>query len=428
MAASTNYSSRWNIKVSSSKRYFKRSGRSSLFILGWICAGLLLIAVVVAGIWWLCWPKDTVTASIRIAASEPCLLSSIANKYAPDEFEIYKNTQKELLTNPLVLNAALQNPKCSELQSRKNEPDLAGWLKSKLRITFPEHSEIMQVSLSGANREELVILVNAVADAYIANVVDAERNLLDERISKLKNIQFEETQKLKDSLNEMRRMAASLGTSETETLNVKQKNMLDELANVRSESIRSQFDLNRANAELASLKALKEATENQPITDIEVQMQMGNSDPILQDLRWQLVQEKQASESMQGLIASSSKSRSVQKDVGNMFRIQQQYAERLDTLRKGLASKNIADVDKEIKKLEAQIEVMKKQNDVTIQELMELRKETDRIGTSSIEMQMRRADNASAQKFLDSITTELEKLNMEKKSAPRVSKLMKEVE
>jgi capsular exopolysaccharide synthesis family protein len=83
--------------------------------------------------------------------------------------------------------------------------------------------------------------------------------------------------------------------------------------------------------------------------------------------------------------------------------------------RKGIA-------EREVKKLEAAMEIAKKQNEVAQEDLKALKKEADRIGVQSIDMQMRRAAIVNSQKALDEIAGKLEKLNLEAKMAPRVTK------
>jgi capsular exopolysaccharide synthesis family protein len=222
-------------------------------------------------------------------------------------------------------------------------------------------------------------------------------------------------------------MAQNFGTSETETLNIKQQNTLAELANYRSEMIRNQFELNRMNADRVALKALLDAAAEQPITDVEVQMTCG-ADQILHDLGLQLVDEQARTEFMAGAISTSSKSKSAQNAIDQMGRVKRKYDARVAVLREELTKKKRGDLDRDIKKLDAQIEVAKKQYDVTQEEVTRLRKEADTFGMSSIDMQMRRSANATSQKSLDSITSELETLSVEATTALRVTKIQDTVE
>jgi polysaccharide biosynthesis transport protein len=405
----------------------------------WVLAtglGLLIMPIIGAAVWFGMGASYTASAYLKCLLKPDDILKA---PYAPPptemEFDVFKNTQLSLMTNPLVLNASLRREETvreekiiiGKLPILADEDDPVDWLTRKLSISFPRKDEILKVSITTKNPTHSAAIVQAVVNAYVDDIVNAERNALDAQISKLKNFQVEKTQEVKDALNELRRMAASLGTSETETLNLKQKNTLDELATVRSESIRSQFELNRVNAELASLEAVKEASESQQITDVEVSMTC-QADPILQDLGKQLVYEQQSQEYLIGTMVSTSKSGGVQSQLRKLGQIQAKYKARIDSLKEELANKKRNEVERDIKRLGAQVEILKKQSEVSQEELKELRKEADRFGMSSIDMQMRRAGTVNAQKALDGITAELETLNVQRKRAPRVSKMNQDVE
>ena len=352
--------------------------------------------------------KPTATAFLHIAMADK-MTSPSGGQISRTEFEIFKNTHQQLIVNRMILRAALKMPGIGELAIVKNEKDPIDWLSRNLQVTFPAKAEIMQVSLSGGNRKELAMLVNAVVDAYMAEVVDAERKKLDNRIGELKGIQAGKAQEVKDSLNDLRKMAQSLGISDSETLTLKQKNILDELQLFRTESIRSQFDLNRMNVKLASQKAILEIVKNAPISDIECEL-FAASDFVLKKLQEEIYNREIAADA---------------KDQARMDSLKKKYAERIEQIREEIKHKSLADVEKEIKKLEAAIDVATKQLQVIQEDVRHLRKEADGFGMSSIDMQMRRAANAITQKSLDNITAELEKLQVESHSSPRITVLEK---
>ncbi len=340
-----------------------------------------------------------------------------------------------MITNRLVLNAALHREVkvgdekyvIAKFPILAEEYDPVGWLIKKLSISFPRKDEILKVSITTKNPAQSAAIVTAVTDAYYAEVVEAERKKRDDRISELRGIQVNKASELKDSLNDLKRMAENLGTSETDTLNIKQKNILDELATFRQESTRNKFDSNRMMSELAARKADRDAIESQPVTDIEVQLLCSN-DPILHDLGKQLVDMLAYRETVTSAIAPNSKSQGASMVLNQMARTQEKYNNRMEQLKQELQAKKRAEAEREIKKLEASIEIAKKQNDGLEEDLKRLRKEADRIGVSSIDMQMRRAANENSRKALDSITSELDTLNVENNTAPRVSKLQEAAE
>ncbi len=66
--------------------------------------------------------------------------------------------------------------------AKKNPVD---WLQRNLSVSFPGHAEVMQVSLSGDDPKEVTILVNAVVDTYLNEIVSAERAEKRSRLSDL---------------------------------------------------------------------------------------------------------------------------------------------------------------------------------------------------------------------------------------------------
>jgi polysaccharide biosynthesis transport protein len=351
--------------------------------------------------------KVNAKALLRVAMSQKTVIPPNEQNLQA-EFGIFKNTQHELLRCPFVLRAALEKPVIADLPIIKSQKSPVEWLRRNLQVTFPSNAEIMQVSFLGASPKEQATLVNAVVDAYMEKVVDAEREKIQDRLNELRRIQVNKVDEVKTSLSDLRRMADMLGTSESDILNIKQKNLLDELSILRSEWIRSQSELNRMNAQLASQKALLEAEENAPISDIECEL-FASSDFILKKLQEEIIPRKIAD----------------QKNKNELDRLQKEYVERIEKIREEIKRKRQAAIEKEIKKIEAAISILNKQHEITTEDVKQLRKDADRFGMSSIDMQMRRSAIANANKSLDAITAELEKLQIEARTTPRVTVLEK---
>lgn len=368
------------------------------------------------------WGSEKVNASAYLRVSPADASQPFDAKNLQAEFDIFKNTQIQLLFSPIVLRAALKRPGVADLEIVKKQENPLHWLGRNLKINAPANSEIVQISLPGgdASLKELATLVNAVIDAYMAEIVDAERAKRDQRVTELKKFQMERSQELKDTIVELRKMAESLGTSDSESLTVREKIMLDELALYRTEFVRSQFELNRMLADLTARKAELDVVEQQPITGIEVQAACPN-DAILNELATWLAKADEFDETAE----SNGKSPSALLTAKHIERAKKKYEVRLDRLKQDLAQKRRADIEREIKKLEAAIQFLTKQQEAAREELKLLRKEADRIGVSSTNMQMRRADIANREKSLDALTAEIEKLQIELHAPPRITVLEK---
>jgi hypothetical protein len=139
-------------------------------------------ALVAAAIWFLLpAPKATVAAKIHIPANNQAILgqNAILGK---------ESTQRHaaLVKSRLVLNAALKNEKVVNADPAfLHDRDTLSWLEQEIKVDFPSGPEIMRVSMVGDKTEELVILVDAVVDAYMKEFQSSQSLALKQRIETL---------------------------------------------------------------------------------------------------------------------------------------------------------------------------------------------------------------------------------------------------
>lgn len=118
------------------------------------------------------------------------------------EFEVYKNTQAQLLKSTMVLQAALTNPSIKSLAIVKKQQNAPQWLQSKLSVQVPGSTELMQVQLkSTGDPTETTSILDAVVEAYLTEIVEQERQegldrlaTLEARMEKLSGLEASETQ------------------------------------------------------------------------------------------------------------------------------------------------------------------------------------------------------------------------------------------
>ena len=72
----------------------------------------------------------------------------------------------------LVLNAALHDPKVIELPLLANKIDTVAWLEKEVQVDFSFAPEIMRIAMNGMETDDLVVLVNAIREAYKREVVE----------------------------------------------------------------------------------------------------------------------------------------------------------------------------------------------------------------------------------------------------------------
>lgn len=118
-----------------------------------------------------------VFALLRIYYRQPMILSDDRMHTADlDEFNLYKRTQQVLVTSDFVIRAALRKNDLVQIPFIGNQGNRkVRWLAGKLQVDFPNDAEIMRIGMSGENVSHMVRVVNAIVDAYLREVVDAER-------------------------------------------------------------------------------------------------------------------------------------------------------------------------------------------------------------------------------------------------------------
>ena len=165
-----------------------------------IIGGLVIGVVATAAAFFLVPPpKYTVKAMIHVASS-PARIIFQTSESVPD-YRSYQRTQATLAKSRKVLTAALRHPEVAGLRSIPIEGDGASWLDRELKVDFPGGAEIMTVTMTGADAKDATILVNAVCDAYLKQIVEEERRDRVTRYDGLKTL----FNKFQDELREKRK-------------------------------------------------------------------------------------------------------------------------------------------------------------------------------------------------------------------------------
>jgi capsular exopolysaccharide synthesis family protein len=217
--------------------------------LGLFCAGLTAVVT-----WYvLPLPKYTATAMLEAAAVKGKIVFDLESSRSNPvtEYKLYQETQQKIITSPFVLAAALRDPKIARLSLVRNQLDPIDWLSRKITVAFT--GEILTISLGGNDPEEITQLVNAVTNAYIREVVNAEHNERLDRHAKLKDSFNDYMEKLKDKRKKLQELALEAGSNEKTTLALKQQMQMahhqdvqHELTRVTGERHKAEMDLQLA--------------------------------------------------------------------------------------------------------------------------------------------------------------------------------------
>jgi chromosome segregation ATPase len=340
-----------------------------------------------------------------------------------NEYELFKNTQMQYINSDFVLNAALHRPEghpISRLPILRKQADPVAWLKSHLYVSFPLKGEVMEVSLSADDSEEAADIVTAIVEAYKSEVVDNEMNKRRDRVSELERLYTDNDQIVRNRRNDLKLLAEQLGAAETENLNLKQKLTLEELALYRNQLAQHDFEIGRLRSELGSRQAELKAVQSADISDLECEM-FAQSDPVLKGLMQEIMWRKMDKEFGSHAQTPEDKSnKDVEKHQVDLEKLTKEYADRIKQVREEILHKRQTEVEKEIKRLEAAIEIANKQQKANESEVQHLKKQAEQFGSSSVDVQMLRSDIEVREKSLEAIAAERDKLRVELRAPPRI--------
>ncbi|NOX56004.1 MAG: polysaccharide biosynthesis tyrosine autokinase, partial [Planctomycetes bacterium] len=237
-----------------------------------LALGLTLGAGASAGAWFVIPSPFTAFSDLRINAVPERVLFKTSE--AEPGFSTYKQTQSILVKSPFVLNAALRQPGIADLPLLKEAEAATGkrpidWLEDKLKVSSPA-TEFLRVSLSGERPDDLAAVVNAVVQAYLDEVVNADQKRRRERLRQLEDVHQELEEGLRTKQAALKRLAEQLDTTDPETFNVKDQLSYEYYTKLRTELVQIRYELMQAKIQQASqAAATPKGDKAQRTTDAE---------------------------------------------------------------------------------------------------------------------------------------------------------------
>ncbi|MFN7843906.1 MAG: hypothetical protein ACK5N9_19485 [Pirellula sp.] len=417
-----------------------------------------LILAPLAGIagWIALEPKHAATAFLRIDSNDTPLAFQTADRVANGivAFKVYKNTQKQLVTSPLVLNTALADEKVSTLSSIKTSPDPMQSLINGIKVTFPDDSEVMAVELASQSISDSKIIVDAIVNAYLNEVVLAERN---ERVKRLENLEkaFSETEgKTRAKHAELRQIADTLGTGDSQTISLAQQTAIQQFGLLRTDLNKVSFDLLKTEGQLESVRQqivrAKELLESAPnlnssaaetvnvgLSELAIDEALGR-DPLYQR---HIAEGRELTKKIRDMERRSLGEKLIgptRTDLAEIRRLAEERRETVVSLLKrdmevkknapvvvtnasNLSGTSVADMGQIESNLVLEIGILNKQKRKLEEDIKAIEDEAKKYGRSSIDMEMMRAEIQSGEDVLKRLSAEIEATRIELKAGSRIS-------
>ncbi len=391
-----------------------------------LTVGAVLGAAAAFASWYLLPPRYTATALLRVSATDPQVLPERAAERSGGSASEYKKTQAALVKSRPVLQAALKGDKVRALATVQEQPDALAWLEKELKVAYVDHTELLRISLAGLHAADVTVLVNAVKDAYLQEVVTAERNGLLAQLDEVEKIYVASEEKVRSQRELLRKLAETLKTSDSQALTLKQRIALEEYATLKKETTQLELQIRAARATLEVQRASAGLlAKGQPIPDALVDRQ-AEAAPAVQQQLAEVQRVEQDLRTARGVyVEGTPVLQRLQKSL-------EQEKEKLLAVRKGqreVALKQLRDQThiqalEQAAATETQLRVLEKQLEGLAPEVARLDREAEKIGTKSFELELKRAEVEEAEALIKRLRMEKQRLEVEAQSTKRRVRLL----
>ncbi len=220
--------------------------------------GTLAAAAAAAAVWFVLVPKQTATAEIRVASVAPHLVyTNLDGTEGRGNFLAYLKTQASLIKNSRTLLDALGTNEAKQVTMLRDVPDKVAWLKEELKVTCQDNSEIVRVSLTGANAPELVVLVNAVVNKFIKEVQAEDVKYRGARLAEVQKLHTEANDRLRVHLESQRNKIKQFNASDPSDLRFRQTTLLTRYGEALGRSAAARSQKEQADEQVKAHKALE---------------------------------------------------------------------------------------------------------------------------------------------------------------------------
>ena len=185
----------------------------------WVPALMLAIpaALLASAIVWVQIPaKYESSAVLKIQQFEQNIAFGNGNRST--EFLTYVDTAKAFIKSRGVLTSALRNPKVAECSTLSKIQHPVEWLMKGLSVDGQVSPEFLKISLQGDVPEDLALIVNAIKDSYLNEVVYNERNKRIETLRKAEQSHRDVDNRVRAAQANIERLAKHLGSVDPKLL------------------------------------------------------------------------------------------------------------------------------------------------------------------------------------------------------------------
>jgi len=338
------------------------------------------------------------------------------------DFAAFHQTQVALMKGRMVLNAALRNPKVLELNLQAVTKSITPveWLEKEIRVTTPEGLELPRITMSGDKPEQLKVLMQAVVDAYLKEVVNRQTIHRQERLDQLKEISTKYQERLKRLVDARNELAKTIGAGDNRVISLKQELAQKQMMLAQGELIKVDADLRRLKLEEETYRAAGKGPAEIPdkLIDAYIDKDLGKEMARRQEL------EAKLAETLHDATEQHPRVQILLKDIAaQKVAMAARRKELRPRIKEELLEKTTNDAQSRLLQLHDQVVFHQDFKKLLTAEMTRLDLEGQNLNVRWLNLEGFTADIQLAQAGVARVLGEIDKLTVEMPTPPRVSQM-----
>jgi capsular exopolysaccharide synthesis family protein len=421
---------------------------SALALLRSFSIGLAAAVTTAAAVWFFLPPlKNSASAKLFMPFNPEGVVYRHPDRV--NEFQNFQQTQMALVRSRLVLQSALRGTSASKNADvdglspapaqRRSAPvnltklsiwkkiaplDPIEWLQKETKVTFPDSREIMRISIAGEDIEELKLLVAAIRDAYLREIVEKNSGQRIKRLEELVKIRSDYEKKVDQQRVNIRRLAETTNSVDTKQFEMATVLIKDQLAMAEKDLVAQRAKLHRLILEHKVFSEDKTKTAEIPSEVIEGHTE---KDPFVQRSKARVNLLNQYIADNARLARDGKDSPAVQKLIKERDEIEAAIGKRKKELRPEvettLKSTYESDAGTALARLQRQIDFEMKWEKSLEEQATTLAKDLKKTVVGSIDIKKYEFDIALMEDVVRTVASEITRLEVEKEAPLLVQRM-----
>jgi polysaccharide biosynthesis transport protein len=386
--------------------------------------GILAGLAAMAAAWTMIPQKGEVYAYIQVLRNPETMMRDVR---VPDgnEFITIRNTAIEMMKSKMLLTRALRDPAIAQLPVVRKQQDPVDWLKDELQLKYPNDAELLQITMSGEDVDQVVKIVKAVLDAYFKEVVEKGVTDRAKKEQTLKKLFQERNDALIAEMKDVENLQKALGIIDPAAAAQHNQILQQQLGSISNSIFSHTTQISGLEVEIDHFKLEIELAQDPVAKEARAEEEM-HKDERLKKLEDQLSNINQSIAAARNQVKGNDNP-SVKRAEKDRSVLEDQISTRRDELLKKFSDSNEAIKVKESK---GKMESAQRHRDNVLKHLEELKDEQKAIQEKlsvitrdTAELETKKQKVHTLQLVVEEINRDLHKISLERQAPNRIQRL-----